>query len=204
VRRGPGTITAGLVGGALLAAVLLAGCTAASPAEDPSPAVAGGDRTATVTTDRSTTAPLPADGSGATATRPDARPDARAATRSGTGEVRHDLDPLAARLPALTGALDATWASGTLGDASVPGPSLYWIDAVVTLPATTAADLRGSLDLAPLAERPPVADPVADAVPTGTLLGGPDLDAALSADGWQVTAALAADTDVLVLVITGT
>lgn len=35
------------------------------------------------------------------------------ATRAGTGEMRHDLEPLTDRFPRLTAATDATWMSGT-------------------------------------------------------------------------------------------
>jgi hypothetical protein len=55
-------------------------------------------------------------------------PRTEAAEKSGSGELRHDPEPLTARWPAL-----AAWMSGTYGDDRVPGPSRYWIDAVATL-----------------------------------------------------------------------
>lgn len=124
-------------------------------------------------------------------------------TKAGTGEVRHDLDPLVSRIPALSDVADATWLSGTLGDARAPGPSLYWIDAVVTLPEGVADGLRGSLDLVQAAEVPAVVDALEAELPAGALLEGPALDDAFSAGKWRSTAYLEADGDRLVLVMVG-
>jgi hypothetical protein len=123
--------------------------------------------------------------------------------KAGTGEVRHDLQPLVSRIPALADVPEATWLSGTLGDPSAPGPSLYWIDAVVTLPEGVADGLRESLNLTPAAEAPVVVDALEPAVPSAGLLEGAALDDAFSADTWQSTAYLEADGDRLVLVIVG-
>lgn len=124
-------------------------------------------------------------------------------TKSGDGVQRTDTDPLTNRVPALTGVQSATWYSGTLGDGDVPGPSLYWIDAVVTLPDGVAEQLRDTLDLTPAASPPPVVDALIPHLPTGTLLTGPQLDHAFSAGGWRSTAYLSQSTDELVLVIVG-
>jgi len=124
-------------------------------------------------------------------------------TKAGTGEVRHDLEPLASRIPALSGVADATWLSGTLGDASAPGPSLYWIDAVVTLPEGVADGLRESLALTSATAEPAVVDALEPQLPTGGLLEGAALDDAFSAGKWQSTAFLEADGDRLVLVMVG-
>ncbi|MFF1528012.1 hypothetical protein [Cellulomonas sp. NPDC058312] len=128
---------------------------------------------------------------------------ADADARSGTGEVRHDVEPLLDRVPALAGATSVSWSSGALGDADVPGPSLYWIDAVVELPTGVAADLRASLDLAPATERPDVADALGEELPIGDLLAGAALDDAFSAAGWRSTAYLEAEGDDLVLLVVG-
>ncbi|RMI13558.1 hypothetical protein EBM89_03880 [Cellulomonas triticagri] len=126
-----------------------------------------------------------------------------APTKAGTGETRHDLEPLTTRIPALTQVDEATWMSGTLGDEDVPGPSLSWIDAVVTLPAGVADGLRSSMELTPATVAPGVVDGLRGALPTGGLVEGPALDEAFSSDGWQSTAYLEADGDTLVLLVVG-
>lgn len=125
------------------------------------------------------------------------------ATKSGDGTERHDLDPLTSRIPVLQGAEAATWYSGTLGSRDVPGPSLYWIDAVLTLPSGTADELRSTLDLTPAAEAPDVVEALRPALPEGDLLSGAELDEAFSHQGWQSTAYLSATGDELVLVVVG-
>lgn len=125
------------------------------------------------------------------------------ATKSGDGAERHDLDPLLRRIPALASATAATWFSGTLGSPDAPGPSLYWIDAVVTLPAGTGDQLRGTLALTPAAAQPDVVDALLPALPDGDLLTGADLDAAFSHEGWRTTAYLGSSGDEVVLVVVG-
>jgi hypothetical protein len=123
--------------------------------------------------------------------------------KAGTGEVRHDLTPLTDRIPSLTGAPSATWMSGTLGDERAPGPSLYWIDAVVELPAGSADALRTSLELHPAAERPDVVGGLAEAMPDGVLLTGTALDDAFASGGWSTTAYLEDGGDRVVMLIVG-
>lgn len=135
---------------------------------------------------------------------PGVRTSSAAPAKAGTGELRHDLDPLTSRIPALTQVRDATWSSGTLGGTDVPGPSLYWIDAVVTLPGDVADGLRASLELEPAASAPEVVDALEPSLPPGELLAGPALDDAFSAAGdWRSTAYLEADGDRVVLVVVG-
>lgn len=57
---------------------------------------------------------------------------AKTARKEGSGEIRTDLTPLIERFPALEDAQSARWLSGTYGGIA-PGPSTYWIDAVVDL-----------------------------------------------------------------------
>lgn len=120
-----------------------------------------------------------------------------------TEAVRSDLAPLLRRFPALGQPVRAVWQSGTTGDDRVPGPTTYWIDAVVTLSPDTAARLRQTHSLTSSAE--PAATPgVAAAIPAGvSWLTGRDLAVELSGDGWGCRAFLAADGDTLVLLGTG-
>lgn len=98
---------------------------------------------------------------------------------------------------------DATWYGGTFGSRDAPGPSLYWIDAVVTLPPGTADELRDTLDLAAATTAPDVVGELAAALPEGELLVGDELDDAFSHEGWRTTAYLSADGDALVLAVIG-
>lgn len=123
--------------------------------------------------------------------------------KSGDGVERHDVEPLTTRIPTLSGVQEATWFSGTLGGDDVPGPSLYWIDAVVTLPPGTADELRQTLDLATASSAPDVVPELWEHLPVGDLLAGARLDELFSAGGWRTTAYLSATGDELVLVIVG-
>ena len=124
-----------------------------------------------------------------------------AATKTGTGEVRHDLDPLTKRFTALGTPVSATWMSGTLGG-DAPGPSTYWIDAVVRLSPEAASALRADSPT-PTTETPDVEDGVRSALPTGQLLRSEALDAAFAQGSFRAKAYLAADSDTVVLVALG-
>lgn len=129
--------------------------------------------------------------------------DGAPAAKAVDGGERQDVGPLTDRIPALEGVDDATWYSGTLGSRDAPGPSLYWIDAVVTLPSGTADELRDTLDLTTATTAPDVVGELEAALPEDDLLVGEALDDAFSHDGWLTTAYLSADGDALVLVVVG-
>ncbi|MCP3811861.1 hypothetical protein NLX62_05895, partial [Mycobacteriaceae bacterium Msp059] len=66
-----------------------------------------------------------------------------------TSQIRHDLEPLDKRFPAIGNPNAATWISGTVGAqtgsrVTVPGPSVYWIEAIIKLEPTTADTLRSN------------------------------------------------------------
>lgn len=117
------------------------------------------------------------------------------AEKSGTGELRSDLEPLTARFELLADAPSAVWASGTYGDGRAPGPSTYWIDAVVTLDDATEAQLR-ALDLE-ASETPSLTEPVT--APDGTWLSDDALDELFSPAGYVTDAWLSADEPLLIL-----
>ncbi|PWW65649.1 hypothetical protein [Actinokineospora spheciospongiae] len=121
--------------------------------------------------------------------------------KSGTGELRTDLDPLTKRFPLLAQAETAEWMSGTLGDDRVPGPSTYWIDAIVTLPRATVTEISEGAREGTAA--PEVVEGLRDHLPEGPFLTGESLDGAFSGQGWSVTAYLAKDTNTVVLVTVG-
>lgn len=106
--------------------------------------------------------------------------DAPRAEKTGTGERRDDLLPLLTRFAALGEPTAATWYSGTLGDDDVPGPSSYWIDAVVTLPPDAADTLISTYAAEPTDTRPETVPELEGDVPSGELFRSPQLDSAFS------------------------
>ncbi|MEO9151089.1 MAG: hypothetical protein ABI243_01710 [Lapillicoccus sp.] len=121
--------------------------------------------------------------------------------KQGTGEVRHDLAPLTSRFAALGTPTEATWLSGELGG-SAPGPTTYWIDAVVTLSSATAATLLAT-GPEPTTATPDVIAALASSLPAGPLSTGTALDALFAAGEFRATAYLTADGTTVVLVARG-
>lgn len=122
-----------------------------------------------------------------------------AAVKSGSGEVRHDLKPLTDRFALFGPATTATWMSGTLGDDRVPGPSSYWIDAVVTLPETDFEALRAQTDAQTTTDTPSVEQDLEAALPSGPFLRSDALDEAFSENGRASVVFLDDATDSVVL-----
>jgi hypothetical protein len=120
------------------------------------------------------------------------------ATKNNDGTLRRDAGPLLKRFPGLGSPDAVAWAGGTTGTGA-PGPSTYWIDAVVTLSAADAQRLS-VLGTEPVDRPPTLVTQVAPEVPAGPWRGSPSLDQAMAAPGWEVHAYLA---DGAVLVLTG-
>ncbi len=118
------------------------------------------------------------------------------------GAVRTDPEPITRRFAALGKPQAVSWQSGILGDERVPGPSSYWIDAVVTLEPQTARKLRTSGALTPI-DAPAVTKTLHGAVPSGPWLGGTDLDRVVSGGGFSARTVIARDADVIVLIAEG-
>ncbi|MFD5827881.1 hypothetical protein [Lentzea sp. NPDC060358] len=125
------------------------------------------------------------------------------AGKSGTGELQTDLEPLTKRFAALGTPEQARWMSGTFGSGRAPGPSTYWIDAVITLPASKVDELQSAYDPEPAGKTPDVVDGLRGELPGGSFLTGDRLDQAFAADQWLAKAYLVPDDRVLVLVATG-
>lgn len=125
------------------------------------------------------------------------------AQKNGSGERRTDLRPLTTRFSALGVPESAVWMSGTYGDPGVPGPSTYWIDAVVQLAPATARELRRDYDPPPTDRAPDVVDGLRPGLPDGPLLTSDRLDAAFTEGRFSATAYLAPDSDSVVLVALG-
>lgn len=122
--------------------------------------------------------------------------------RGDRGPVRTDLPPLTSRFPALGTPVAATWQGGVLGDRRAPGPSTYWIEAVVTVPPQTAAALAARVG-PPQPAAPSVAAPLAAALPDGPWSAGPALDEAFATGEFSGNVFLAADDAVVVLLMIG-
>jgi len=125
-----------------------------------------------------------------------------AAERNEGGPVRTDLAPLTRRFPALGDPMAAHWQSGTLGDARAPGPTSYWIDAIVQVRPDTATALRERAAAQPC-PTPEVAEALAGRVPEGQWVGGEGLDRAFASGGFAGRAYVNSDTDTVVLVVQG-
>jgi hypothetical protein len=126
------------------------------------------------------------------------------AVKSGTGELRSDLDPLVKRFPVLGEPSEARWMSGTYGRSDVPGPSTYWIDAVVTLAPEKVEQLRSAYAPTANGKTPDVTDGMRGQLPSGPFLTGDALDAAFGRERWHASAYLDPDSGEIVLVATGT
>lgn len=117
-------------------------------------------------------------------------------------EVRHDLAPLTSRFPALAAPVSAdwvTWNSADPNDRSIPGPTTYWIDAVVRLEPATAAALMTTYQPRLDGRSPEVHDLLVAELPPGPYHSGAELDRAFSASGWITHVYLQPTADLLVL-----
>ncbi len=147
--------------------------------------------------------PGPADPGGRTTDGTRETTMAETPTKNGTGEVRTDLEPLTKRFSALGTPVAATWLSGTVGDEDVPGPTTYWIDAVVQLDPAVAQSLADETAPQETTDAPAVVDELTSALPDGPLLAGDALDARFAESGFVATAYLDLDDATLVLVSLG-
>ena len=160
---------------AAAALLLLVGCTGTD----------GGPPPASTTTEDTATVSAPA-------------PDV---SRGDRGPVRDDLEPLARRFDLLADAQEVTWQGGVLGDPRAPGPSTYWIEAVVRPSEPALAEARRLAD-EPLGE-PALADELAGAASDGPWTGGSRLDQAFAQAGYSGRVLLDDDAGVLVLLLIG-
>lgn len=125
------------------------------------------------------------------------------AEKNGTGELRTDLEPLTSRFTAIGTPVAASWMSGTTGDDRVPGPSTYWIDAIITLDAQTAKSLRNDFSAEVVEDVPPVVDGLVADLPDGPWLTSRALGQHTDGGGLGGLAFVARDSDELVIVKVG-
>ncbi|QRY46484.1 hypothetical protein JVX93_06435 [Mycolicibacterium boenickei] len=129
---------------------------------------------------------------------------ARMETSMHDNPIRRDFQPLTERFPEIGTPLSATWMSGTVGAQSdsrvtVPGPSVYWIEAIIELEPATTDTLRSKYAPTPAGEAPNLDDGLRAEVPAGTFLTSPALDTALSNNDWRSTAYLHSSSNTLVM-----
>ena len=110
-------------------------------------AVTGCTTGTTGTADRTPTPSSRSDGSSASSSwaassTAASRRSAQPADKQGDGKLREEASPLTSRFPALGTPIKVRWMSGTLGTS--PGPSTYWIDAVVWVTPEVGQQLRAS------------------------------------------------------------
>lgn len=130
--------------------------------------------------------------------------------RSGTdasvqnNQIRHDLEPLTKRFPEIGKPVSATWMGGALGvqsdsRATVPGPSDYWIEAIIELEPATADALRAKYVPTPTGEVPKLKEALQKDVPAGPFLTSVAMDKALSNNDWRSTTYLDSRSNTLVM-----
>lgn len=127
--------------------------------------------------------------------------ESTAGEKIGDGELRTDLEPLTKRFPALGAPVGAEWMGGTLGDA--PGPSTYWIDAVIEVDPAVADELRATYAPEAVSTPPDVVSGVQERIPEGTWLSSDELDAAVSGSGYSTDVYVAQDEPFVVLAAIG-
>ncbi|MDR1077256.1 MAG: hypothetical protein LBL55_01045 [Propionibacteriaceae bacterium] len=110
-------------------------------------------------------------------------PTRESAPKNGSGERRSE-EPLTRRFPLLDGATAAVWYSGTTDSRLAPGPSTYWIDAVITVDDETAATIEADPTLTAAAERPNVVAALRSDLPPDLVTSAALADALL-AGGYQ-------------------
>lgn len=116
---------------------------------------------------------------------------------------RHDLEPLTKRWPVIGNPVSVTWSAGDLVNTSparidIPGPGVFWLDAIVELEPTVADSLRDRATTPPKAG-PTLREGLASHLPPGQLATSPALDAAFVTPHWTTHAYLQVSGNVLVI-----
>ncbi|MED5814211.1 hypothetical protein VST63_17750 [Mycolicibacterium sp. 050232] len=125
------------------------------------------------------------------------------AAKTTSNPVRHELEPLTKRFPALGAPVSASWVSGDMGDPEVPGPSLYWIDSVVELNPAVAEDLKAKYRPVPTSAQPDVWQSLRGALPAGGYLASDQLNSVFTSTRIKSKAYLAENSPVIVVTAVG-
>ncbi|MET7773828.1 hypothetical protein [Nocardia sp. NPDC005366] len=95
------------------------------------------------------------------------------------GSIRYDPEPLIEYFPLIGQPKSVAWRTWNNASGRVPGPTIYWIEAVVGLTEETAATLRSRFASAEQVQAPRVKGDLNSSVPGGSYLSGRELDTAL-------------------------
>jgi hypothetical protein len=119
--------------------------------------------------------------------------------------VRHELGPLASRFAQLGTPVSASWVTWNSSgiDDRVPGPSTYWLDAIVHLDPVTWLRLKTQYDPTDQGHRPDVQALLRSELSKGPFLTSAALDLAFTTPILASYAYLDAATNDLVLISTG-
>jgi hypothetical protein len=99
-------------------------------------------------------------------------------SKGDVGALRTDTEPISKRWPKLGTIISAQWYGGILGDPRVPGPSTYWVDAVVELEPAVMEALRAKAGTLK-AESPDIVDELVPKLPPGPFSRSGALDLAV-------------------------
>ncbi|WP_280234496.1 hypothetical protein [Nocardia cyriacigeorgica] len=106
--------------------------------------------------------------------------------------------------PAIGNPETAQWVTWNNASERTPGPTIYWIEAVIRLTPADADRLRNTYKPAPTAARPELTSQVQQVVPPGRYATGPDLDRALrSGPEWRGNATGYLQENAPILVLSG-
>jgi hypothetical protein len=111
----------------------------------------------------------------------------RTETMDTKSEIRTDVEPLTKRFPAIGAPEAVRWVTWNSASGGAPGPTTYWIDAVITLQPQTTASLVDGAKPTQQGKAPNVEEALRSAVPAGPFQTGAGLDKTLSNAGWSVT-----------------
>ncbi|PXX69389.1 hypothetical protein DFR70_1021078 [Nocardia tenerifensis] len=102
--------------------------------------------------------------------------------------VRSDPETLIKYFPLIGHPASVSWIAWD-NSAGAPGPTIYWVDAVVELEPDTAARLRSRYAPTESVAAPVLKEGLRQAVPSGAYVTGPEFDAALGGSAeWNGTA----------------
>lgn len=115
-------------------------------------------------------------------------------------ELRTDIEPIVGRVPTLGSDFTAQWFSNTTYTQRAPGPSTYWINALVT-PADGVGDLIDGQPLSP--GDPDVREQLAELLPECDWEYSEEIDRAWGPIDWDTHVWFCQESDQLVITMVG-
>lgn len=112
-------------------------------------------------------------------TMPGTNPQSEGTVTTQYGDTRTDIASLVKYFPAIGNPESAQWVTWNNASERAPGPTIYWIEAVIRLTPADADRLRNTYNPVPNPASPELKSQVQQAVPPGRYVSGPELDRAL-------------------------